>query len=465
MTQKQQIQLLDSIIPDIISENNPEAVMLKCARKHNLAPAQLEKLAQVFNTHKTIVGLKKQANRGDSFSIVDVPSLVKEYTTYNPEAVISAESKAIHAKVDKLTKSASVNSEPVSERLPNPFSIENEKSDWAAVEGSGDSYDTKLSKQAAGFAEDIQDRRDVHVYRSITGNLNLAIDTASQVAYDSHMDILEKCASIMYRLTPDEGRWAECVRDIVDNMGLDKAASVITAVENYFIEHRHPFTPADLEKDAAADDSVFARDRHGVVGDAEEIYDLQQINKQAHSHLEVFEKAAEPKTKGSEGGGIVDTADALLSGMNNPYYKDPPNSIKGTLGVDLDIPAKGALNMAKATDGFGFGSTAKAEKKIEKAEEQAKMESAIQELMLSDDTIAEADPADVKSLYETIRRLSPTVASDPVVLAPVLKEALQYGSLPIQQVKDLLAAEKDSLGNRMQNLRLDKDILAPQKDQ
>ena len=102
MNQRETINLLNSIMPDIISSKDPEGTMLKCAEAHNLSPAQLEKLGQTFNTAKTIVGLEKQANRGDSFKIVDVPSLISKYATYSPEKTLSNKSKKVHEKVDSL---------------------------------------------------------------------------------------------------------------------------------------------------------------------------------------------------------------------------------------------------------------------------------------------------------------------------------------------------------------------------
>lgn len=463
MTHKEQIKLLDSILPEIVKTNDPEGAMLKCARKRNLSPALLEKLAQVFNTSKTIVGLKKQANRGDSFSIVDVPKLVERYTEYRPgESVASSVKKS--RQDGGVEKSASAVSGVVDGgRLPNAFSFESGESGWAAAGGSecGDAF---VSKQASRSADDIQDRRDGLVYRSITGNLNLAVDTASQVAYDTHMDILEKCAGIMHRLTPDDGRWAECVRDIADNLGLEKAASVITAVESYFLEHRHHFKPADLEKDASADDSAFARDRHGVVEDAEEIYELQQINKQAHEQLAVYEKVA-----GKGGNKAADddeddssvqnaaklgneTMAALVAGMKSPWMESPKDNPMSSMLSPKDTPTAGLIGALAASRGALVNPDDK--KFIDASRDKARSEAAIQQLLMSDPTISEADPEEVRTLYETVNRLSPTIANDPVLLGPVLKEALQYGSLPIQQAKDLLEAEKHSIGNKVQQLKL-----------
>ena len=51
----------------------------------------------------------------------------------------------------------------------------------------------------------------------------------------------------------------------------------------------------------------------------------------------------------------------------------------------------------------------------------------------------------LRSLYTTIRDMSPTFASDISLLGPALKESLQYGSIPVHQIKAILEAEKTLL--------------------
>ena len=59
------------------------------------------------------------------------------------------------------------------------------------------------------------------------------------------------------------------------------------------------------------------------------------------------------------------------------------------------------------------------------------MDTTLQQLMLSDDVISEADPAEVRKLFNTLASISPTLATDPGKMGPALKEALQYGSVPV----------------------------------
>lgn len=453
MNQKQQIQLLESILPEIVESNDPEGAMLKCARKNNLSPAQLERLGQVFNTSKSLVGFRKQANRGDSFSIVDVPSMVSKYTTYDPDKSLSSAAAGVHRKVDRLIeKSASA------DKAYDPFSLD------GSIEGLPEAVATAgtpsllatvrepemYEKSATAFGTQLQERRYLDVMRYSTDNIERARETASQVAYDTRADILEKCAGIMHKLTPDDGRWAECVRDLVDNFGFEKAAAVTKAVEDYFREKHHVFD-TDFSK-AAAEDHVFAKDRHGIVKVAEEMLDLMEINAMAKAALAkydaarvdldsvILKKAADddgPTAAEAVLNFANDEKQALLNGLRNgaviggPETKplDPVTSLKQN-------PVYNTMKLLRDPD-----KDRKEEMYIDDSKDEAEAESSIQELMMSDKAIAEADPSEVKALHRTIKSIAPTIARDPVMLAPVMREALQYGSLPIQQVKDLLAAE------------------------
>jgi hypothetical protein len=143
-----------------------------------------------------------------------------------------------------------------------------------------------------------------------------------------------------------------------------------------------------------------AHDSTGLVGHLEEILELDTIVKRATALLQPTEKAASVPG--------ISTVEDLVSQMRSATGK--PDKQK-----DFD-------------------------KKIDSAKKQT----ALENLMLNDSIISTADPNTVQDLHATISQLSPTVASDPVKLAPVLKEALQYDALPIQQIKDLLSVEESA---------------------
>jgi hypothetical protein len=157
-------------MPEVVSTNNPEATLLKFAKTNNLYPTQLEKLGHAFNQCKTLVGLSKQANRGDSFSILNVPEMITKYSTYKPSDVLTKEEKKVHKQVDKIVKSAGVKVASGG-RLPMPDFmdrlvargaevIDNDVSEKVLVP-SNSAFDVLFNKKASADEEVIVDEDEL----------------------------------------------------------------------------------------------------------------------------------------------------------------------------------------------------------------------------------------------------------------------------------------------------------------
>lgn len=395
--------------------------MLKCARKNNLSPAQLEKLGHVYNTMKTIVGLEKQANRGDSFSILDVPKMVAKYTTYDANAELSAQAEKVHDKVDALMKDA--------DGWSAIMSIGKSAMQKAAAAGEGandwlyhsnrpipriKTWLKEVAEDKGGKVDYIDDNSDewMEVQASVKSDLKLMNKTASalgdikrarelweQTQYEADVELTAQCADLRNELLQDREKWANLVMDARDVLGHEKAAAALQIVENYFERVRcHSFAKsASIQRDY---ERRLAHDSTGLVGHLEDILELDTIVKRATALLQPSEKSASLPG--------ISTVEDLVSQMRSATGK--PDKQK-----DFD-------------------------KKIDSAKKQT----ALENLMLNDSIISTADPNTVQDLHATISQLSPTVASDPVKLAPVLKEALQYDALPIQQIKDLLSVEESA---------------------
>lgn len=82
MTHDSAVRTIVSLVPEI-EKKGAEAVLLDYAEGDNMPPAQLEKLAQVFNTLRTLDHIDKQASaeRGKAVSLIDVPQLVLDYVS------------------------------------------------------------------------------------------------------------------------------------------------------------------------------------------------------------------------------------------------------------------------------------------------------------------------------------------------------------------------------------------------
>jgi hypothetical protein len=78
MTHDAAVRTVVKLVPDI-EKRGAEKVLREYAVNEDLPPAQLEKLAQVFNTLRTVSHIDKASDRGSSIDLVDVPSLVVGY--------------------------------------------------------------------------------------------------------------------------------------------------------------------------------------------------------------------------------------------------------------------------------------------------------------------------------------------------------------------------------------------------
>lgn len=485
--------------------------MLKCAEAHNLSPAQLEKLGQTFNTAKTIVGLEKQANRGDSFKIVDVPSLISKYASYSPAKALSNKSKKVHEKVDSLfddqdgwgacltsTKKASTGLPNLRDMFVNGGVVDETEQEEKLIDSpyAGATWKWNVKMASADTREKV----------AAEGNIKLAAETLEQLQFEIPMDITEKCAAIKFMLTPDDGRWAEAAEDIHDLMG-EKSAAVIEAVETYFANTHHSYEkPVEFAKRAFARN--LAQDRHGILKIASEIAELQELMEKvatqaATAPSPIVQALAEavqqeqptPSPKGQsqkrrnrqgssagnnppspqnnpQAGTRVKADDELHDGVKDEPVEDYTILPAADLTALLDamgpaakgiIPQQEDVFNTKPIDTLesilgkiGPKSDSRA-KAIDSALRQAQMDTTLQQLMLSDDVIADADPTEVQELFKTLASVSPSLATDPGKMGPALKEALQYGSVPINILSDASKLEGQLLKNDLERANVERN--------
>jgi len=79
------IEQLSVLAPKLKAAESPEAVLVKYASDRNLAPAQLERIGQVYNIAKTLNFMDKSANRGDSFRVLDTNKMMSDFTSFKPK--------------------------------------------------------------------------------------------------------------------------------------------------------------------------------------------------------------------------------------------------------------------------------------------------------------------------------------------------------------------------------------------
>lgn len=471
MRQKELINLLDTVMPEIAETGNPEAVLIKCAKANNLSPAQLEKFGHVFNAMKSNVFFKKASNRGGSFSIVNVPEMVSKYTTWTPNG--KAPSKKATIEKSASTAGFDIPELETGKGLPTPdqwfsrnvgadghlkedeqFNFEDftDRSEWETLSLADyvPSYDV-MHKAASNNNEE--------AYKVAMAKFVATEENVKQAAFEAREEITEAHEELRQHFLRTPENWPEAAFDMSLHFG-EKTASVIEGVEKYFASHFLKAPKFTMDKEAAAD-TPFLQDRHGVYDIFEHIIACENIEKRAHDLLEKMAASPNPKNTQSlpssatpEPSIDVDMSDSdsavtgsaaaqaavnpirsLLAGMKSPYLKPGDDSILKPLSDN-------AVKLRDALDGAGPFAKHDGQDKIDRAMLKAKKDTTLQQLMLSDDIIANADPQVVQDLFDTIASASPTFASNPHLMGPALKEAIQYNSLPVQTFKDILEAEK-----------------------
>lgn len=479
MDQQAHIRLLNSIMPEIAETRNPEAVLLKCAKAHNLTPAMLEKLGHVFNTTKTLVGLEKMANRGDSFSIVNVPEMVSKYTTYDPSAPLSVEDKKVHQKVEKLTKYAGENAqwreiinsgmqkaagandwifespkelpdmgallrEAINDRGGDLVFQNADEGEWKEIDmGIATPMDVTFDKAASANSE----RKPMYEVRPIYKEAANALEDA---ILEGKANIMEKYAALRSYVEWTPSVWTEIAEDAVSVMGKEAAVKAIKDAEEY-MEGRMCRVPAfDIEKMAFF--PALPRDRHDKVDLLLEADEISKMVKQAEAELAELEETFEGYTKEAKGLVNIPTNE-LLEGIKNPYEKSAVFKVL----PDMMTGAKNTWDTVGTVSELMGSSSGARQKKIDNAVQTAARDATLQRLMLTDDIIREADPYEVQDIYHAIADLSPSLANNPVLMSTLIKESLQYGALPIQTIKDIANVEKTITDTEKNNLSIAKD--------
>lgn len=430
MTQAETIKMLDSIMPDIISTRDPEGTMLKCASKHNLSPAQLEHLGQVYNTTKTIVGLEKQANRGNSFKLLNVPEMVSKYASYDPSKKPTGKSKDVHEKVDKIIndKDGWISHEKkASTELPNlNLIVYNEMLEEAEYEDQSNYYDTSYTEKSA--AENL--------YTGVNEDLRIAHENYDQALFDAAEDIMDKMASITRKLTPDEGRWEE-VKYAAQRLHGDKIIPALNTIEDHFSRVGHKTEPCSFNKFAS-----FGRleDKYGVMRDIEDIYELGEFIKESAN-------VPYPPVPGSSGGG---------SSSGGGKKKGEDKSALKSFNALLDKVNGGFLTSLSELRKSNERGVEDYKKIMEKAKRDANIETTLGTMLMSDPVISNADSYDVNNLYDAINKIAPTLTESPELMAATLKEALQYGSIPLPTLIALADFQGKHTKSQIDGLSLSK---------
>lgn len=435
MNQQQVIAALQTLLPDIRESGDPGGTLIKYARAKRLPNAQFEKLAQVFNTLRTISHFSKNGStRGDSFDILDVPELLKSYGAVPDVPMRKAASVAL--------------ADPVSFRVPDFTSrgaptLKAASEEAAPVESEPLLAHNILAKQAA-------ERKRIELHLSMLDEIKS--DALFNVR-DSHEKLANFCR------VKDPECFATMEQDAMGMFG--DHDTVKAAFDKLEVAFKHMRIPIRTVKRASElkHRPALGYDRTGAGDLLTNLFYSRSIADGAVAMMEQVKSGAvgvgvnapPAPAPTSNGPGPSKLLDEVGRGSaKGPELGKPVGDIAGAMITGVGGLAKTLAGTAEGSDKSMVALTDALDpdqRNIQKMRDDAvshiRDTSTLQRLILNDPIISSADPTTVISLYNSIHRSNPALAQDPNALSYALREALQYEGIPLHE-RDTLLKQRTS---------------------
>ena len=485
MNQQEAIGYIQDILPQISHSDEAEDVLLKFANDKNLSPAQVERLGQVFNNAKTLTFLEKSANRGGSFPIIDTENLVSRYTDL-PEKRVEQHTGRSDAVIewcgDDHDKSASAEGE-----LDSFPGLEDLKAREPAYTLTPDDQTTKE-------AAELDKHKTFIRKRAAEDNTRIDAEFLDMFEDEQRDTIREKVAGLVDDVRGFDFDWDNSIKAAAYLLGPDRytqAGSILKSASG------NKLSVPELDFDALSEEYGFNVEPrsteevislHTKLASILDSFELLRIAREDRSSILGLSKAAmnvdeevytdtATNTGGSSDPGYNPTTDSSGRKTNNTNQnrkgndrpsdrqqntkndsekkekddsgkKEKGESNKSMLDPILDEMVnvgKGVGEKAGPSNAFKSVKSliegARSPNKTQKAVDVGLSDSAAQVSLtkaLRDPIIAEADPETVVSLFNSMRSANPGFVEDPNNLIMAMREAVQYDSIPIHTLKELL---------------------------
>jgi hypothetical protein len=443
MDQATAIETIKTLLPTMRETRDPGATLLKHATAKNLAPAQLEKLGHVFNTLKSITFFDKNPdNRGGYFSLMDVPELVTKYAEFRPtkgnhapravriEGDIDGwlDNKAASARFPKQGEKAA-SEEPEQWKFaaaPEPSVADT----FEVLSQIVDDYRDQFEKAATSIENAIRESRaNIQDLETVAIQLH---GTAGKSAFARLYSRLENSACPFLQRLEKEPRATKLAQDRSGLLAeFEKCKEAIEIIDGAEREGAH--------KLAATQQSVQNQPRTETDDDYYDDYYDDYDDDRSQDYR------GQPRGATSDDDAEFDYWDRFVGdpGPKNPHTPEEAflEGLDKGKGFGPSVQSLGALHPRDVFKGvFGDGPSKKREKSMQNIDETVGDEEALvtlSQLILRDPILSQKDPEVIVDLFNTLRTANPQIASDPNLARLVLREAMEYGSLPLHQIKDI----------------------------
>ena len=463
MTHDIAVRTIVSLVPEI-EKQGAETVLLNYAERENLPPAQLEKLAQVFNTFRTLDHIDKQASaeaRGSAVSLVDVPDLVVKYinaTSQEKAATPIRTSSHNPATIDLLSavrfdapqiKAASAPSTPAPRRLSKQ-----ELAD-TALELSIDAR-VAMEKIATELLNKLPQWSDG------SRDISTAIADAAPLC---NIDTLKQAVQWLKSASA-----APLVGVDFDKPMTKRAFAVTGECGKLLAEFNYEFASYKLMRKMAAEG---VEPKKPGVGDIDELVEAAGGEEAARQILDDMMAERGMSVDDLEGDDTSATRPGFVIDSPNGENEDEAADTKPT-APDSTAPAApqstGQSRVAKVlkslsapirATGNAISETAQTAKshidrvvskdRVNKDQMSSDMDVedvrraiGIRRMIGTDPVLREADPREVLEIYNAIARTNPEIVHNMPALRLLLREAVSYEGLTLDSQKQLTDIRSNS---------------------
>ena len=475
MTHDSAVRTVVNLVPDI-EKRGAEVVLTEYAAREDLPPAQLEKLAQVYNTLRTVSYIDHAADdaRGQTVPLVDVPTLVVGYatglnhekaaagphsfSTHDPRTVDLAAAMRREANLEKAAAQVTDQPAKVHETFKQAVSREQLQDALLTLEVDLEDEMSKLASEIFTAAPRVG---DWHFQRDISEFEQEALQYQPPAAVKAAGAFMEKFAAPhrtkLLRFAYDV-RVPQRAYDIGHALGqkfaeLAKAASTLEVLIKMAAKASDGTAVEVHQVDNDADVSDIFNVPKPEKADKAKVDDAQKSLDNVDSISTTAQPAAgsggPPRASGPPVGGGGDKSTGDKRSTSDPGNKQESISLMDLLGKPVAAVAGATQAAADKAEGVITGITSKP--RLNKAQisadvsvEDIKRAMAIRRLIGTDPVLKEADPKVVLEIYNSVTARNPQLAGDMAALRLILREAVSYEGLTLDSQKLLSEIRRNS---------------------
>ena len=493
MTHDSAVSIVVKLVPEIEKRGAAE-VLAEHAYNEDLPPAQLEKLAQVYNTLRTVshIDNAEEGARGNTVTLVDVPELVMRYatgsdrtkaaagplsfSTHDPRVVDLTRALKMELNPDMQKAAGSVTA-PMAEVNEEYVNYVSRELASAALLDLEIDLQTEMSKLAGELFAAAPRDRDNHFVRDISEFEEEATRYHSATSVKAAAAYLEKFAAphrtklIRFAYDRPLVKYAYEIR----NVFAEKLGELGRVVGTYeFVKQSNTLSDDEMAKllelsgqspDADLAGTYMPGQPAPGVDVADEVDTQGELDRAVKSNLtsgtqqQRRDRDDDTDSKGGKGGGGDSNkgggGEKSNAGDIAAAAAAAPFRVVGGAVNDAAMKADAALSalVSKVRDNS-------AQRGADMSVEEIKRAMNVRRLIGTDAVLKEADPKAVLEIYNAIAARNPEIAWDMAAVRLILREAVSYEGLTLDSQKLLAEIRRSSVQGQKESDELDRQRYA-----